>query len=91
MTDTLRRYRDSIDNLDACLIHLLAERFKLTKDVGTYKAEHQMPPSDPEREKEQIARLRGLAKEAHLDPDFAEKLLNFIISEVIRHHNAIRG
>ena len=87
----LKRYRDSIDNLDAALIHLLAERFKLTQEVGAYKARRDMPPADPEREKQQIARLRALAKEAHLDPDFAEKLLNFIIQEVIRHHNAIRG
>ena len=87
----LKRFRDSIDNLDAALIHLLAERFKLTQEVGAYKAKHNMPPADPSREKEQIARLRKLAEEAHLDPDFAEKLLNFIISEVIRHHNAIRG
>ena len=87
----LKRYRDSIDNLDAALIHLLAERFKLTQEVGTFKAQHKMPPADPKREKQQIARLRALAAEAHLDPDFAEKLLNFIIQEVIRHHNAIRG
>lgn len=86
----LKRLRDSIDNLDAALIHLLAERFKLTKQVGTYKAAHDLPPADPEREKQQIARLRGLAEGAHLDPDFAEKLLNFIVQEVIRHHNAIR-
>ena len=38
---------------------------------------------------EQIARLRQLARDAHLDPDFAEKFLNFIIREVIRHHEAI--
>ena len=87
----LKRYRDSIDNLDAALIHLLAERFKLTQEVGTFKAQHKMPPADPEREKQQIARLRALAGEAHLDPDFAEKLLNFIIQEVIRHHTALRG
>ena len=87
----LKRFRDSIDNLDAALIHLLAERFRLTQQVGAYKAKHNMPPADPAREKEQIARLRKLAEESHLDPDFAEKLLNFIISEVIRHHNAIRG
>ena len=87
----LRRFRDSIDNLDAALIHLLAERFRLTQQVGAYKAKHNMPPADPAREKEQITRLRKLAEESHLDPDFAEKLLNFIISEVIRHHNAIRG
>jgi chorismate mutase len=86
----LKSYRDSIDNLDAALIHLLAERFKLTKEVGAYKAEHDLPPADPAREKAQIARLRTLAEGAHLDPDFAEKLLNFIVSEVIQHHKAIR-
>lgn len=87
----LSRFRASIDNLDAALIHLLAERFKLTKAVGAYKATHDLPPADPAREKEQIARLRALATESDLDPDFAEKLLNFIISEVIQHHKAARG
>ena len=86
----LLRLRDSIDNLDAALIHLLAERFKFTKAVGRYKAQHQLPPADPEREQAQIARLRQLAQEAKLDPDFAEKFFNFVVNEVIRHHEAIR-
>ena len=86
----LQRLRDSIDNIDAALIHLLAERFKCTQVVGRYKAEHGLPPADPEREVAQIARLRALAHEAKLDPDFAEKFLNFIVKEVIRHHEAIR-
>ena len=59
MTDSeLLRLRDSIDNIDAALVHLLAERFKCTQAF---------------------------------DPDFAEKFLNFIVTEVIRHHEAIRG
>ena len=87
----LARFRASIDNLDAAVIHLLAERFKLTKAVGAYKAEHDLPPADPAREKQQIQRLRALAETAQLDPDFAEKLLNFIIEEVIQHHKAARG
>jgi chorismate mutase len=86
----LLRLRESIDNIDAALIHLLAERFKCTQAVGRLKAEHGLPPADPEREATQIARLRGLARSAKLDPDFAEKFLNFIIKEVIRHHEAIR-
>ena len=85
----LLRLRDSIDNIDAALIHLLAERFKCTQAVGRYKAEHNLPPADPKREAKQIARLRTLAKEAKLDPDFAEKFLNFIVKEVIHHHEAI--
>ncbi|MBA4607281.1 MULTISPECIES: chorismate mutase [Aeromicrobium] len=82
--------RASIDNIDAALVHLLAERFKCTKRVGRLKAEHDLPPADPERESRQIERLRSKALEADLDPAFAEKFLNFIISEVIRHHEAIR-
>ncbi|WP_146339600.1 chorismate mutase [Nesterenkonia sp. NBAIMH1] len=81
--------RSSIDNIDAALIHMLAERFKATQRVGRLKARHKLPPSDPQREKNQIARLKQLAANAELDPDFAEKFLNFIIEEVIRHHQAL--
>lgn len=81
--------RSSIDNIDAALVHLLAERFKATQRVGVLKARHKLPPADPGREKAQITRLKRLAAEADLDPEFAEKFLNFIIEEVIRHHQAI--
>lgn len=85
----LARLRDSIDNIDAAVVHMLAERFKCTQQVGHLKALHRLPPADPAREAQQIARLRGLAESAKLDPAFAEKLLNFIIAEVIRHHASI--
>ena len=92
MTDeTLKRYRQSIDNIDAALVHILAERFKVTQAVGAYKAEHGLPPADPGREEAQIARLRSLARDADLDPEFSEKFLRFIIEEVIRHHERARG
>ena len=88
--EELQRYRDSIDNIDAALIHLLAERFKCTQQVGALKAAAGMPPADVQREAAQIARLRKLAETAKLDPEFAEKFLNFIVTEVIRHHIAHR-
>lgn len=81
--------RQSIDNIDAALVHLLAERFKFTQQVGRLKAVVGLPASDPDREKVQIERLRGLAEESHLDPAFAEKFLNFIVAEVIHHHQTI--
>lgn len=92
-TDPMTRLlelRRSIDNFDAALIHVLAERFRCTQAVGRLKAEHDLPPADPDREARQVARLRRLAEEADLDSDFAEAFLNFIIKEVIRHHEAFR-
>ena len=88
--DILAGYRDSIDNIDAALIHMLAERFRITQAVGAYKARTALPPADPEREARQVARLRALAEEAELDPEFSEKFLRFIIDEVIRHHERLR-
>ena len=84
--ELLKEHRQSIDRLDAILVYTLAERFKHTQSVGRLKAEHDLPPSDPAREAQQIERLERLAREADLDPEFARKFLNFVIAEVIRHH-----
>lgn len=85
----LAEYRSSIDNIDAALVHLLAERFKITKAVGRYKKAAELAPADPGREEVQIARLRTLAEQAGLDPAFTEKFLRFVVAEVIQHHQRI--
>ena len=87
----LATYRKSIDNIDAAIIHMLAERFRITQAVGEYKAKVTLPPADPAREQRQIERLRKLSEDADLDPEFSEKFLRFIIDEVIRHHEKARG
>ena len=87
----LARLRESIDNIDAALIYLLAERFKCTRRVGELKATSGLPAGDPARERVMIKRLKALAKSAKLDPAFAEKFINFVIAEVIRHHESIRN
>ncbi len=87
----LAGFRKSIDNIDAALIHMLAERFRITQAVGEYKAKATLPPADPSREQAQIARLRNLAEESELDPEFSEKFLRFIIDEVIHHHERAAG
>lgn len=88
--ELLLEERRSIDNIDAALVHLLAERFAHTQRVGVLKAEHGLPPADPSRERKQVERLRALADEAGLDPTFAEAFMRFIVTEVIRHHERIR-
>ncbi len=84
----LASFRKSIDNIDAALIHMLAERFRITQAVGAFKATSGLPASDPGREARQIERLRALAVDAELDPEFSEKFIRFVIEEVIRHHTA---
>lgn len=91
VVEQLAAARRTIDNIDAALVHMLAERFKATQAVGRLKADHGLPPADPERERVQVARLRALAEESHLDPAFAEKWFNFVVAEVIHHHERIAG
>jgi len=90
LSESLEHYRQSIDNIDAALVYMLAERFKITQAVGRFKAEHALPAADQDREERQIGRLRRLAADAQLDPVFAEKFLRFIIEEVIRHHQQMK-
>lgn len=95
MTDSeipreLAEERATIDNIDAALIHILAERFRCTQRVGHIKAREGLPPADPEREQAQVQRLRDLAVQSGLDPEFAEAFLVFMVNEVIRHHEVIK-
>ena len=84
--EILSSHRDRIDQLDEKLIRLLAERFEITKAVGTLKAEQGMPAADPEREAQQIEHLHKIAKEVGMDPHFSVKVFRLIVDEVIRHH-----
>ena len=88
-TSRLRELRDSIDNIDAAIVHMLAERFRCTRAVGKLKAQHGLPSRDPGREAEQVSRLRHLAAVSKLAPDFAEKFLSFVIDEVVRQHETV--
>ena len=87
----LAEARATIDNIDADLVHILAERFRCTQRVGHFKARLDLPPADPEREARQVERLRTLAASSGLDPDFAEMFLGFMVREVIRHHEDIKA
>ena len=89
--EKLAEHRKSIDRLDAILIYTLGERFKQTEDIGKLKAKAKLPSSDHNRELSQIEKLRKLSENANLDADFAEKLLNLIISEVVKNHEKIKS
>lgn len=87
--DELTEYRGTIDNLDAALVYLLAERFRCTRKIGQLKARLGLPAVDSQRESCQLERLGGLAKKAGLDSDFVEQFLRLIEGEVVRRHVAL--
>ena len=89
--ETLAGFRSSIDDIDASLVKLLGERFKITKQVGIYKASVGLPAADPEREAEQIVRLREVAASVDVDPAFSEKILRLVFAEVRREHELARS
>ncbi len=81
--------RASIDNIDAAIVYMLAERFRCTETVSRLKAQHDLPSADLVREAEQARRLRRLAEDARFSPDFTETYLRFVIEHVMRHHDAV--
>ena len=87
--DELAAHRSSIDEVDAALVRLLAERFRITHDIGVYKANNDLPPVDLVRQHQQVDGLRQIALAEGLDPDFCERFLHFVMDEVIRNHRRI--
>jgi chorismate mutase len=91
MSTDLNDLRESLDNIDHAFICLLAERFRITQKIGRYKSEQGLPAVDGAREKVQFARIEKLALDRGLNPEFAAKMLRFIIDEVVANHQALHG
>jgi chorismate mutase len=81
--------RVRIDKIDSALISYLAERFRLTEQVGYVKAKSGIFPIDNAREQAQARRMAELAEHEGLNPIFAQKLLKLIIDEVVKRHKEI--
>lgn len=78
-------YRDRIDELDRRLIETLAERHKIVRDLFSNKLDKSRKIRDTNREKDLLRRIRELATESGIDPYFAEKLFEDIISQSVRY------
>jgi len=85
----LTQMRKSIDNIDNAIVAMLAERFKITEQVGHYKADLQLPAQDTDREAQQYQRIEQLAEQYGLDKAFARALLQTIIKQVVANHRQI--
>ncbi len=82
--------RDRINHVNYSLLVLLAERFRLTEQVGVYKKVHGLPIVDKQREELQLKELERLAGELGMDSSIARKIFRLIIDEVCIRHQAIR-
>jgi len=87
--ETLEAMRATIDNIDDAIIAMISERFKVTERVGHYKAQNGLSAKDPEREAEQLQRVRGLAIHYGLEPEIAEYYLTAVITRVVEKHKGI--
>lgn len=90
MNPQLLKLREELDNIDARLIALLGERFKVTRKVGELKRTTNLPPQDSSREARQMERIQQLANEAGIDPTLAQNILRLVIDKVIDNHKALR-
>lgn len=88
----LRALRDSIDNIDAAIVHMLAERFRCSAAIESLRAMHGLPTRDLGRDAAQVSRLRHLAAVSELDPDFAESFLVLVTNGADpTHKTALRA
>ncbi len=75
----LELLRQKINQLDAELLDLLALRGGLSQEVAEYKAKNSLPIYQPQREEELFSRIRTMAAEKGLDPDYIESIFRLII------------
>ena len=84
--ETLTQLRTRIDQVDADLVRLLAQRVEITDLVGLHKAANGLPAADHTREAELIARLGPSAADAGIEPAFCEQRFRLIVDGVVRRH-----
>lgn len=75
---------DSIDNMDASIIRMLAERFRCTQKVGVLKARHTLPPSAPTERRSKSPVSATLRLLLNLIQSLPKSFLAFVIREVTR-------
>jgi chorismate mutase len=84
--DEIKGLRGKIDAIDAQWLGLLAERFKITAEVGKIKARDGIAPTDSNRESLQMQKIEKLALQMDLNPFLAQNILRLIIDETVRNH-----
>ena len=88
-TESLTVLRRQIDILDNDLLELLAKRMRVSKEIGTYKKEHNMPILQAQRYDEILKNRIGQAEKMGMDGEFMKTVLVAIHEESVRHQQEI--
>ena len=90
-TESLTELRSQIDKLDDQLLELLSRRMRVSRDIGQYKKEHNMPVLQTQRYEELLARRAGQAEQMGMDREFMCTVLQAIHEESIRQQMEVLG
>ena len=80
----LEDLRKNIDRVDEVLVRLLNERARCACEIGRLKKELGVEIYQPDREKQVLDHVRGVAAEGPLGPDAIARLFERIIDEARR-------
>jgi 3-deoxy-D-arabino-heptulosonate 7-phosphate (DAHP) synthase len=88
-TENLSQLRDQIDDIDEQLLELLAKRMRISREIGVYKKEHNMPILQSPRYSEILEKRSEMGKSLELNVEFVKKFLAEIHEESVRQQMLI--
>lgn len=88
-TESLSALRRQIDDLDNSLLELLARRMRVSREIGQYKKEHNMPILQAQRYDEILQKRISQAEQMGMDTEFMKTVLVAIHEESVRHQQEI--
>jgi len=88
-TEDLSALRRQIDEIDDQLLELLAKRMRISREIGTFKKEHNMTVVQTERYDEILSKRISQAKGMDINPEFMRIILEAIHEESVRQQVVI--
>lgn len=90
-TESLTELRAQIDKIDDELLELLARRMRVSRDIGQFKKEHNMPVLQAQRYEELLERRAGQAVRLGMEREFMRTVMQAIHEESVRQQMEVLG
>lgn len=87
----LEQLRSKLDAVDADLLSLLSQRFKIIEAVATLKKETSIPVMQKERVEQLLTSRKDAARRLNLDEQFVSRLFRSIVAEACKLENRVIG